>query len=464
MYSLLPTAVAILFLAYGVYVIAAKGFNRVTGSFFVLCLTTFFWQAIWALLFQIKHDPDLALSLARAGYLLIIFLPTSLYHFLTEISGLHKDRPWVYASYALAACLGLVDLFTNWFVDGTYPYFFGPYPRAGLLHPLHVLQTVVVVSRGLYLTFKASKNTTEDHRFRLRLCLASVLIYFFAAVDYLCNYGFEFYPPGILFVTVSLGLITYAVTRWNLMAPLVAAATVAHEVRTPLARIGMQADYLQQQMPKVFVGYRAAIAHGLVAEPLPDVELAKLDRLFAGISQQVERCNTVIDVLLASIKADKIDATTFANYRMSEVIEEALQGFPFTEADRRRLEVDIRHDFVFHGSRSLLVFVLFNLIKNALYAIKQSKQGQIYLSMASQGKVNLLYFRDTGQGISEQSLPKIFDTYYTTKGNAGLGIGLSFCRRVIRSFGGEMWCESQLGQYTLFTLSFPALLSSGTVP
>lgn len=462
MYSLLPSIVAILFLAYGVYVLAAKGFSRVTGSFFLLCLTTFFWQAIWAVLFQIKNDPALALLLAKSGYLLIIFLPTSLYHFLTEISGLHKDRRWVYASYVFAAVLGAFNLFSNWFVDGTYSYFFGSYPKAGLLHPLHVLQTMVVVNRGLYLTYRASKNTSEDHRLRLRLCLASVLIYFFAAVDYLCNYGIEFYPPGIIFVTISLGLITYAVTRWDLMAPLVAAATVAHEVRTPLARIAMQADYLQQQMPTVFAGYRAAVAQGLVLEPLPEPELRKLDKLFSGIAQQVERCNTVIDMLLASIKADKIDVTTFSRYRMSEVIEEALQGFPFTDADRKRVQVDYSQDFVFHGSRALLVFVLFNLIKNALYAIKQGKRGEIYLSMVAKGKFNVLHFRDTGPGISEQAMPKIFDTYFTTKASAGLGIGLPFCRRVVRSFGGDMRCESQLSEYTLFSLSFPALSQDPT--
>ena len=457
MYSVLPSVVAILFLACGISVIATQGFSRVTGSFFALCLATFFWQASWAVLFQIQNEPTLALLLARAGYLFILFLPTCLYHFLTEISGLHQDRRWVYLSYGVAAVLGAYDLFTPLFISGTYHNFFGPYPKAGVLHPLHVLQTVVVVCRGLYLTYHASQNTSDTHRQRLQLCGISVLIYFFAAVDYLCNYGLALYPPGIVFISISLGLMTYAVIRWELVEPMMAAATVAHEVRTPLARIAMQADYLQLQMPGLLAGYQAAVAHGLVVNPIENAELRKLDHMFAGISQQVARCNTMIDLLLASIKADKMDVTTFADYRISEVVQEALEGFPFTESDRQRIRVDTGHDFAFHGSRTMLVFVLFNLIKNALYAIKLQKKGDIVLSMQAQGQDNVLHFRDTGPGISEQAMPKIFDTYFTTKGNAGLGIGLPFCRRVIRSFGGDMQCESRLGEYTLFTLRFPAL-------
>ena len=182
MYSVLPAVVSAVFLWYGGYVLAVKGFNRVSTSFFLLCLTTFFWQGTWAVLFQV-HDSRMAMPLVRFGYLLILFLPTALYQFLVEISERDDERRWVYLSYAACSILGFFDVGTDLFVSGYYDYFWGYYPKAGPLHPLHVLQTSVVVTRGLYITWRAQQVAAHDHRTRLRMCAASLLIYFFAAVD-----------------------------------------------------------------------------------------------------------------------------------------------------------------------------------------------------------------------------------------------------------------------------------------
>ena len=87
MYSLLPALVASMFLGYGVFVVSTQGFTRISISFLALCVTSAIWQGTWAVLFQVQ-DPRLALLLVKVGYLLILFLPTSLYHFLTEIARL----------------------------------------------------------------------------------------------------------------------------------------------------------------------------------------------------------------------------------------------------------------------------------------------------------------------------------------------------------------------------------------
>lgn len=215
MYSLLPAAVAALFLGYGLYVLRRAGVQRVSLSFFLLCFTTFAWQFTWAVLFQVE-DQDMANLLVRVGYLFILFLPTSLYHFLVEMTARHEERRWVGVSYGLAILLALL-LPSDRFVAGHYEYFFGFYPRSGLLHPLHVAQTVVVVLRGLYITWRAQQVAPPRLRIRFRYCVTSVLIYLFAAADYLGNYGFEFYPPGVFFISVSLGLLAIAAVKHQLM-------------------------------------------------------------------------------------------------------------------------------------------------------------------------------------------------------------------------------------------------------
>jgi two-component system CAI-1 autoinducer sensor kinase/phosphatase CqsS len=217
MHSILPALVSLLFLSYGAYIVHTRGVNRLSLILFALCGTTFFWQFSWAVLFQI-HDEHEALALVKLGYLLLLFLPSTLYHFVTELTARRDERRWVELSYLVAGVLGVVLLSSDLLIDGLYPYFFGFYPKAGTLHPLHILQTCIVVGRSLWLLYQSERLAVPAEKSRLRYCLASMLIYFFASVDYLCNYGIQFYPPGALFIATSLGLIAQAMVRQPLLA------------------------------------------------------------------------------------------------------------------------------------------------------------------------------------------------------------------------------------------------------
>lgn len=456
MYSILPALVSALFLGYGLYVVAERGLSRISGSFLALCITTVFWQGTWAVLFQVR-DPVVAELLVRIGYLFIVFLPTCLYLFLAELSESRADRKYAIGSFAVAAVLAGFALTTDLFVDGYYRYFFGPYPRAGVLHPVHVLQTVIVVSRGLYITFRAQQVAFGAQRARLRLVIASLFVYFLAAVDYLVNYGLGFYPPGVVFVAVSLGIIAIAVTKYELMSPATVAASVAHEMRTPLASIRMQADALAEVLPEWKRGYELAVAHGLLPRAGSPAEASRLAALPEAILHQVDRSNAVIDMMLASARMEEIDTSTFARQRASACVQEALDTYPFGAGERELVQLLVQRDFEFHGSASLLVFVLFNLLKNSLHAVKAAGKGGIEIVLDRRGASGVLRFTDTASGIAPDVLPRIFETYYTTKAKSGAGIGLPFCRRVATTFGGTLTCDTRLGEYTTFTFTVPAL-------
>ena len=216
MYSLLPTIGALYFAVTGIFVLRHDRTKPANFIFFLLCLTTFFWQFSWAILFQTKN-PELASYLVKLGYLFILFLPTTLYHFLVKIAKRKNEEKFVYFSYAVCGLLSILLLASNLMVNGYYEYFWGYYPRAGVLHPLHVIQTMIVVTRGLYVAYTAIRNSTALHKKQLQYCVVSLFIYFMAAVDYLCNYGFDFYPPGIVFIIIALGIIAYSMTRFHLL-------------------------------------------------------------------------------------------------------------------------------------------------------------------------------------------------------------------------------------------------------
>jgi len=105
--------------------------------------------------------------------------------------------------------------------------------------------------------------------------------------------------------------------------------------------------------------------------------------------------------------------------------------------------------------------VLLNLLTNARQAMP--KGGQITLRIApdkQNGTVDLS-IRDTGSGIPQEKLPKIFDRFYSTKqgpdasGKGGTGVGLSMCRDILESHQGKIRVESTVGVGTMFTLKLP---------
>jgi two-component system CAI-1 autoinducer sensor kinase/phosphatase CqsS len=451
MYSILPTLVSLVFISYGAYVLNSRGTNRISLTFFLVCITTFCWQATWALMFQV-HNPETALVLAKLGYLPILFLPTTLYHFIAELTGRRGEHRFVQASYALAAVLTFLTATTDWFLSGMHSYFFGFYPKAGWLHPVHLVQTVVVVLRGLYLLYRRQQLAMSTEKARLRYCLFSILIYFLAAVDYLCNYGVEFYPPGVLFIAASLGLIAQAMVRHNLLAdPLATAASIAHEVRTPLATIRSQSRVLARNLPELIAGYRRSQAPGLSND-----QLDYLGEIARHIEAEVSRSNFIVDMLLASARIGNLERDTFAMHSVKGAVDEALACYPFTDHERERVSVAMRDDFRFYGSDTLLVYVLYNLLKNALQATRVKGHGTVLVETLRDAEQNMLVVTDTGHGIAADVLPHVFEPFYTTrKTGGGTGMGLAFCHKVVTAFGGTIHCESEVGSYTRFTLVFP---------
>jgi signal transduction histidine kinase len=286
--------------------------------------------------------------------------------------------------------------------------------------------------------------------------MISLLIYGFAGIDYLCNYGLEIYPLGVVFVGVSLGIIAFAITKFDLLAnPMTLAATIAHEMRTPLATIRAQALSVSRYLPILFEGYQRAVEHKLYEPRLRRRELAVLESIGKNIENEVDRSTAIMDLILAASRMDAFDSSDFQTYSVRGCIDMALQRYPFTAGLRQRVQVT-GEDFPFYGSDTLLIYVLFNLIKNAAYAIKAVEKGEIRIELIPAHKDNRLVFTDTGTGIAAHVLPHIFDPFYTTKhAGCGTGIGLPFCERVMQAFNGRIGCHTEQGRYTSFLLEFP---------
>ena len=245
-------------------------------------------------------------------------------------------------------------------------------------------------------------------------------------------------------------------------AILMVASYMAHEMRTPLRSIHAIALGTEQYLATLLEGYDWAIQHGADIQPLTKRHRAILGKSSASVQRIADRANTVIDLLLANAGAHRIDPAFFERCAITDCLTAALDDFPFTEQERTVVQWETGDDFSFHGSVNLLILVLHNLLRNALRAVAATGSGTIRIWTKTDRSRNFLHIKDTGTGIPEELLPRIFDDF-TSFSNDGrsAGIGLSFCRRVIISFGGEISCSSKNGEYTQFDLWFPVILDDG---
>jgi hypothetical protein len=113
---------------------ADRGVTRRSTPFVLMCMTTFVWQGTWAFLFQ-TSQPDVARVLAKVGYLFIMFLPTTFYHFVTATVARRNERPLLLASYAISAVLAVLLLTGNEVVDGVRQFALEIIPAPGVCIP-----------------------------------------------------------------------------------------------------------------------------------------------------------------------------------------------------------------------------------------------------------------------------------------------------------------------------------------
>lgn len=228
------------------------------------------------------------------------------------------------------------------------------------------------------------------------------------------------------------------------------AGTIAHEMRNPLGQIRNCLNGIHNLLPKRL---RETAGH-----PFSGNVLESLYERVAHGQMAVKRGVQVIDMVLGEIREKPINPESFTYLSASRIMRNALDEYGYeTENHRRRVKVIRDDQFIFRINETLFVFVLFNLLKNAIYYFKSHPRSEITIRMEKGEEFNSIFFRDTGPGVAMDALPHLFDSYYTSGKSGGTGLGLAYCKRVLKAFGGDILCDSEEGQFTEFVMSFPVI-------
>jgi signal transduction histidine kinase len=232
-------------------------------------------------------------------------------------------------------------------------------------------------------------------------------------------------------------------------------ANIAHEMRTPLSGIRASISGYEEYLGKMLRAYEnCSKADPLAFPPMREDYMMRLMATPKRVQLMIDQANNVIDMLLMNLRDNALDRKLLQPIDAASLVHQAVDRYPFKTGERDKLVLQLDDNFSFLGVESLCIYILFNLLKNAYYSIQSAQKGDIHIALKQGTTENYLVFRDTGLGIDEKIVGRIFEGFFTTK-HDGTGAGLAFCKRTVESFGGQISCRSQLGSYAEFTIMLP---------
>ena len=215
-------------------------------------------------------------------------------------------------------------------------------------------------------------------------------------------------------------------------------ASIAHEINQPLGAILSNVD----------------AAELLIASGQGGTEI--LSQILADIRRDDVRASEVIRRLRALLARHEIEQSSLdINAAINEVA-----ALLHVEAERRRVTIETRPapSATIVGDRVQIQQVLINLLLNAMDAVSDEGDDRrtITVEVEEAGQRIRITVHDRGRGIGPEELPRVFDSFYSTK-HAGMGLGLSIARTIVEAHGGRIWVESRAGDGATFFVELPSL-------
>ncbi len=223
------------------------------------------------------------------------------------------------------------------------------------------------------------------------------------------------------------------------------AGGLAHEIKNPLSTIRLNME--------------------LLAEDLAEDDSPRTRRALAKVQMVQRECQRLQTVLDDFLSFTRVRPLKLVPTNLNEELEQLIE-FYRPQAIEHKIEIVpyLQHDLpLVLLDREQFRGALLNLVLNAQQAM--SDGGQLVVITEATPRGIAVHLIDTGCGMDQETIAKIFQTFYSTK-PGGSGLGLPTTRKVVEAHGGTIFVQSELGRGTRFSIALPvpARLSGGEPP
>jgi two-component system, sporulation sensor kinase E len=238
------------------------------------------------------------------------------------------------------------------------------------------------------------------------------------------------------------------------------AASVAHEIGNPLNALHIHLQLMERELKKI-PNERTIISPAGggggkrkgTAVPLPSNEdsLVKLEKYLAVAKGEITRLDYIITQFLQALRPTP---PRLAPGNLNEVVRETVDLLK-PEIENRGISIQEKLQRQLPAApidAGQIKQVLVNLMKNAIQAM--TRGGILTLQTEATPETVCLAVADTGGGIPEDQINRIFEPFYTTK-KKGTGLGLMIVQRIVREHNGRVELESRVNQGTTFRIWLP---------
>ena len=227
------------------------------------------------------------------------------------------------------------------------------------------------------------------------------------------------------------------------------AAGVAHEIGNPLNSFSIQLQLMRRRIEGLMSEVKPRRGKVSVAQE----DLSGLRGSVEIASREVERLDGILKQFLSAVRPS---AAQMRPVEINRLVRESADFFKAEIADRELLlEMELAKGLPpVQADPDQIKQVFFNLITNAVHAMRT--RGILHLSTRSAPDGVVVAVRDTGGGISEDVMARLFEPYYTTK-SSGTGLGLVIVRRIVHEHGGTIEMDSRVGRGTEVRVKLPPM-------
>ena len=228
------------------------------------------------------------------------------------------------------------------------------------------------------------------------------------------------------------------------------ASGVAHEIKNPLGALSIHVQLIQKAMSSQ-KNICAGFHENEKTECEPNEHFSRIDKYLNIVNEEIDRLNGIVVDFLFAVRPMN---AKLRRGNVNTLIEE-LAAFVSFELKETGIQCTLSLDENLPSldfDPGLLKQALLNLVKNAVGAM--GRGGDLAITTETAGDEVHILVADTGDGIPEENLPKIFEPYFTTK-DSGTGLGLTLVFKIIKEHEGEISVKSQKGRGSIFTITLP---------